>query len=82
MEIKDIIIAISVKLNQAFDDSHTIYDDEVPQGFSTPAFLIQFLNLEHIRRLGNRWRVTTLFNVQYFPSNGASESANMTLKIQ
>lgn len=33
-------------------------------------------------QIGNRWKVTPLFNVQYFPSNGASESANMCLKVQ
>ena len=82
MEINNIITAISIKLEQAFGESYTKYDDEVPQEFSTPAFFIQFLNLEHKRQIGNRWRVTTLFNVQYFPSNGTPESANMTLKIQ
>lgn len=82
MEINDIITAISVKLNQTFGDGYTNYIDEVPQGFETPAFFIQFLNLEHIRQIGGRWKVTPLFNVQYFPRHGASESSNMTLKIQ
>ncbi|MEH7392400.1 phage tail terminator family protein [Bacillus sp. JJ1474] len=82
MEINDIITAISIKLHEAFGDSYEKYVDDVPQGFKTPAFFIQFLSLEHIRQIGNRWRVTTLFNVQYFSSSGASESANMTLKVQ
>lgn len=82
MEINDIQNAISVKLHQAFGADYKKYINEVPQGFKTPAFLIQFLNLEHIRRIGGRWKVTTLFNVQYFPSSGASESADMTLKVQ
>ena len=82
MEINDIQNAISVKLHQTFGDGYKKYIDEVPQGFKTPVFLIQFLNLEHIRQIGKRWKVTTFFNVQYFPSGGASESANMTLKIQ
>ncbi|MBY0122155.1 DUF6838 family protein [Bacillus sp. S/N-304-OC-R1] len=82
MEINDIITAISIKLHKAFGDTYEKYIDEVPQGFETPAFLIQFLNLEHIRQIGKRWKVTTFFNVQYFPTNGASESTNMTLKVQ
>ncbi|WP_051891623.1 phage tail terminator family protein [Lysinibacillus sphaericus] len=82
MEINDIQNAISVKLHEAFGDGYKKYIDEVPQGFSTPAFLIQFLNLEHIRQIGKRWKVTTLFNVQYFPKNGLSEASNMTLKVQ
>lgn len=82
MEINDIITAISVKLDTVFGDGYTNYIDEIPQGFETPAFLILFLSLENIRQIGNRWRVTTLFNVQYFPSNGRSEASNMTLKVQ
>lgn len=82
MEINDIQNAISVKLYEAFGADYKKYIDEVPQGFKTPAFLIQFLNLEHIRQIGSRWKVTTLFDVQYFPKSGLSEASNMTLKVQ
>lgn len=82
MEINDIQNAISVKLHEAFGADYKKYIDEVPQGFVTPAFFIQFLNLEQIRQIGKRWKVTTLFDVQYFPKNGLSEASNMTLKIQ
>lgn len=81
MEIKDIITAISIKLNQKFGDDIRIYDDEIPQGFQAPAFLILFLNLENIRQIGSRWRVNTLFNIQYFPQNGRTEASNMALKV-
>ncbi|BAQ11305.1 flagellar hook capping protein [Bacillus sp. OxB-1] len=82
MEINDIITAISIKLNRTFGDGYTNYIDEVPQGFQTPAFLILFLNLENIRQIGKRWKVTTLFNVQYFPSGGCADASNHTLKVQ
>lgn len=82
MEINDIQNAISVKLHEAFGADYKKYIDEVPQGFVTPAFFIQFLSLEHIRQIGKRWKVTTLFNVHYFPKNGLSEASNMTLKVQ
>lgn len=82
MEINDIINGIAVKLDAVFGDSYTTYIDEVPQGFKAPAFLIQFLSFENIRQIGNRWKVTPLFDVHYFPQNGASESANMALKVQ
>ena len=82
MEINDIQNAISVKLHDAFGADYKKYIDEVPQGFVTPAFFIQFLSLEHIRKIGKRWKVTTLFNVHYFPKNGLSEASNMTLKVQ
>ncbi len=82
MEIKDIITAISIKLNQVFGDAYTIYDDEIPQGFQAPAFLILFLNFEQVKQIGKRWRINTLFNVQYFPSGGRAEASNMSLKVQ
>lgn len=82
MEINDIVTAISVKLQKAFGSDYKKYTDEVPQKFATPCFFIQFLSMEPIRRIGGRWRIAPLFNVQYFPSKGASESANMTLKVQ
>lgn len=82
MEINDIQNAISVKLHEAFGADYKKYIDEVPQGFVTPAFFIQFLNLEQFIQIGKRWKVTTLFNIQYFPKNSLSEASNMTLKIQ
>ncbi len=82
MEIYDIQNALSIKLHEAFGAEYKKYIDEVPQEFHTPAFLIQFLSLEHIRQIGGRWKVTAKFNVKYFPENGISEAANMTLKGQ
>lgn len=82
MEINDISIAISRKLQDAFGSGYKKYMDEVPQNFATPCFFIQFLSFEHIMQIGNRWKVTPLFNVQYFPLNGASESSTMALKVQ
>ncbi|NLY79164.1 MAG: hypothetical protein GX072_04480 [Lysinibacillus sp.] len=82
MGINDIITAISIKLNQVFGDDIRIYADDIPQGFKAPAFFILFLNLEQIQQIGNRWRINTLFNVQYFPQNGRAEASNMSLKVQ
>lgn len=82
MEINDISVAISCKLQEAFGSKYKKYMDEVPQNFKVPCFFIQFLSFEHIMQIGNRWKVTPLFNVQYFPREGAAESATMALKIQ
>lgn len=82
MEINDIMVAISRKLHEVFGSNYKKYMDEIPQGFKTPAFFIQFLNLEQVQQLGKRWKVNVQVNVQYFPKNGASESLNMSLKVQ
>lgn len=78
MEISDIETAITRKLRQVFGSGYKLYTDEVPQGFMEPCFFVQFLNLEQFDRLGNQWRVNTLFNVQYFGTG----ARNMTLKVQ
>lgn len=82
MEINDIVEAISIRLHDTFGSSYKKYTDEIPQGFKEPCFFIQFLSFEQVMQIGNRWKVTPLFNVQYFPKKGASESANMVLKVQ
>ena len=78
MEIDAIKIAITRKLYFTFGDSYEIYTEQVPQGFKEPCFFVQFLNLEEANRLGQQWRINTLFNVQYFGSN----ASNMTLQVQ
>ncbi|MER2141103.1 MAG: DUF6838 family protein, partial [Priestia megaterium] len=55
MEIEDIVVAISGKLHLAFGSNYKKYTDEIPQGFQTPCFFIQFLSFEHIRKIGGRW---------------------------
>lgn len=78
MEIEDIEIAIAQKLNSVFGDSYEIYTDPVPQGFKEPCFFIAFLELEQFDRLGQQWRVNTLYNVKYF----GPSARHMTLKVQ
>lgn len=82
MEVNDIIVAISQKLQEVFGSDYEKYVEQLPEDVRTPCFLIQFQNLEQKQQIGKRWRITTLFNVQYFPQNGAVELANMSLKIQ
>lgn len=81
MKITDITNGIAKALHEAFGADYKKYIDEVPQGFKTPAFLILFLSLEHTQRLNSRWRITPLFNVQYFP-NEKTECPDMALKVQ
>lgn len=77
MDIIDIEIAIALKLDSVFGSNYTIYTDEVPQGFEEPCFFIAFLELEQFDRLGQQWRVNTLYNVQYF----GPSARHMTLKV-
>lgn len=81
MEISDIINGITVKLDSALPNV-SIYTEKLPQGFQAPAIFVQFLNFDHIQQINKRWKVTPLFNIQYFPENGAVECYDASLKIQ
>lgn len=81
MEISDIINGITVKLDSELPNVD-IHVEKLPQGFEAPAIFVQFLNLDHIQQINKRWKITPLFNIQYFPSNGAVECYDASLKIQ
>lgn len=84
MEINDVINAIAIKLRDRF--GYTIYVDQVPQDFETPSFLIQLVSLDNEREIGYpgsrlKWRVSPLFDIQFFSNNGRSDLFNHTLQV-
>jgi hypothetical protein len=81
MEISDIVNGITVKLDEVFQDVN-IYVEAVPQRFTTPAILVQFLDFDHVQQIGKAWKVTPRFNIQYFARDGSIECYDACLKIQ
>lgn len=83
--INDIINAIAIKLNESFPN-HTVYVDKVPQNFQTPSFLIQLVSMVTDREIGTktagrRWKVSPLFNIQYFPEEDNLDMFTKSLDI-
>jgi hypothetical protein len=66
MEINDVVIAISIKLYEAFGDAYEIYTESIEQGFKEPSFFILLLQPEFEQVIGNRYHETLPFDIHYF----------------
>lgn len=78
MEINDIVKAISIKLHQVFGDSYTIYAEKIPQGFTRPCFFIALLEPEMQQIMGNRYKLTLLFDIHYFGPNNMDSYSTLS----
>ncbi len=69
MVIQDLMKSISLCLTTFFYTQMNpilIYMSQVPQGFETPAFLINLIYYRKQRNLSNRFEVWTTFEIVYF----------------
>ena len=69
MTIQNLIDAIAEALFQAFGSGYEIYTGNVEQNMSTPCFLIRCLNPTMNVYLGQCFKRTNLFSIQYIPSS-------------
>ena len=70
--INDIKQAIASKLLEVFPD-YTIYDEDIPQNFKTPSFLVTVIEQDYGKRLANKYNSTVSFDVAYFSDKGKNE---------
>ena len=68
MTIKDLIDAIAEALFQEFGSDYEIYTEKVEQGLNGRCFLIRCLNPTKNVFLGQCYKRTNQFSVQYIPS--------------
>lgn len=68
MTIQELIDAIAETLFQEFGSDYEIYTEAVEQGLTEPCFLIRCLNPTKNRHLGQRYKRTNQFSIQYIPS--------------
>lgn len=81
MTIQKISDAISEALFQEFGSDYEIYTEKVEQGLKEPCFLLRCLNPTKNVDLGQRYKRTNQFSVQYFPSTPDSlEECTSTLE--
>lgn len=66
--INKIIDGISEAINQEFGDGYDIYTESIEQGLEEPCFSILCLNPTNDLFLGQRYKRTNQFMIQYFPS--------------
>ena len=65
--VNDIIDGISIKLNEEFGDSYTIYSEEVDQDFTEKSFFIDVLNPLIQQYVGDRHLRIHPFDIRFYP---------------
>ena len=67
--ISEIKQAIAQKIHELYP-SVTIYDEDIPQNFKTPSFLVTVIEQSYGKRLTNKYNSTVSFDVAYFSDKG------------
>jgi len=70
--INEIKQAIAQKIHEQYPSS-TIYDEDIPQNFTTPSFLVTVIEQGYGKRLANKYNSTVSFDVAYFSNKGKNE---------
>ncbi len=67
--LKNVTDGIITSLFEEFGAECTYYTEDIPQNLDAPAFLIQCVTQRAERFLGNRHKLSNLFNINYFPKS-------------
>jgi hypothetical protein len=70
--IDEIKQAIAQKIHEQYP-SATIYDEDIPQNFKTPSFLVTVIEQNYGKRLANKYNSTVSFDVAYFSNKGKNK---------
>ncbi len=69
--INEIISGMTNGIYQEFGSNYKIYTENIEQGLSEPCFFIAVIEAEQVRIIGNRYMLTAVLDVHYFPSTKA-----------
>lgn len=70
--ISNVKQVIAAKLKQLYP-RHTIYDEDVPQNFREPSFLITLTNQDYEKRLNTKFKSLLSFDLAYFSDKGKTD---------
>lgn len=70
--ISDIKQAIAQKILELYPET-TIYDEDIPQNFKTPSFLVTVIEQSYGKRLADKYNSTVSFDVAYFSDKKKNE---------
>ena len=79
--INEIKQAIAQKIHEQYP-SATIYDEDIPQNFKKPSFLITLIEHTYGKRLNNKYNSTASFDVAYFSDKDKSEIKSDCQEVQ
>ncbi|MDU4726393.1 DUF6838 family protein [Clostridium sp.] len=60
----------------------TIYDEDIPQNFKTPSFLITLTDQEYSKRINNKFNGEVSFDISFFSEKDKFEIKSDCLKTQ
>lgn len=60
----------------------TIYDEDIPQNFKTPSFLITLTDHNYSKRINNKFNGEVSFDISFFSSQKKFEVKNDCLAVQ
>jgi len=70
--INDIKQAIAQKILDLYPTA-TVYDEDIPQNFKTPSFLVTVIEQSYRKRLSNKYNSAVSFDVAYFSNKDKNE---------
>lgn len=70
--ISEIKQAIAQKIHELYP-SAAIYDEDIPQNFKTPSFLVTVIEQSYGKRLANKYSSTVSLDVAYFSNKEKNE---------
>ena len=79
--INDVKQAIVNKLLELYP-TYTIYDEDVPQNFKTPSFLVTVIEQSYGKRLADKYNSTVSFDLAYFSDKGKNEVKSDCQEVQ
>lgn len=79
--ISNIKQAIANKLLELYPGVD-IYDEDIPEDFKKPSFLITTISQDYSKRLSNKYKSTINFDVSYFSNKDKTQIKNNCLEVQ
>ena len=79
--ISEIKQAIAQKIHEQYP-SATIYDEDIPQNFKTPSFLVTVIEQGYGKRLANKYNSTVSLDLAYFSDKGKNEVKSDCQEVQ
>lgn len=73
--------AIATKLLELYSTAK-IYDEDVPQSFKTPCFVVSLINQDYNKRFNVKYRSQMSFDVAYFSKKAKTEIKNDCQAVQ
>lgn len=73
--------AIVDKLSEIYP-TYTVYDEDIPQKFNKPSFLIVLINQDYGKRMNRKFKSTISFDISYFTDKSTAETKEDCLNVQ